>query len=104
MENYHKILTWKLAKDAFSVASNVNRSTEDRWYCTKFLFRLNKDIIALNYEGTKFEMYFVIWSIILLIKDKYGTEKAYTELIRFYPDLDYTEIREAVESDLFVLT
>jgi len=104
MDEYYSILTWKLAKDAYLVASNINRSLEDRLYCIKFLFRLNKHLVALNYEGTKFEVYFTVWAIVSLVKQRYGTENAYEELIKFYPDLADTEIYDSIYAGLFDLT
>jgi len=104
MDDHHSILTWALAKDAILVASDIDRSLEDRLDCTKFLFRLNKNLVTLNYEGTKFEVYFTIWAIVSTVKQKYGTEKAYEELIKFYPDLASTEIYDSIYAGLFDLT
>lgn len=104
MDSYHAALIWHLAKNAYVIASDIQRSTDDRITCTKFLFKINKQTIALNYEGTKFELYYTIFSIVTLIKVQWGIDIAYEELIKFYPELDSPEIFAALNSDLFDLT
>lgn len=104
MDNYYAALIWNMAKDAYLVASNLSRSLEDRLACTKFLFMLNKYPITLNYEGNKFQIYYVIFSIVTLIKKGYGTELARQNLIAFYPELDQSWLYDAIDSDLFDLT
>ena len=104
MDDHISILTWALAKDAILVASDIDRSLEDRIDCTKFLFRLNKYPIALNYEGNEFKVYYTIFAIITLIKERYGTEIARQNLIAYYPELDQPWIYDAIDSELFNLT
>lgn len=104
MDSYYAALIWKLAKNAYIIASDIQRSKEDRLTSTKFLLKINNQTIALNYEGTKFELYYTIFSIIALIREQYGTDIAHQELIKFYPELDSPEIFAALNSDLFDLT
>ena len=104
MNKYYSLLIWKMTKDAYLIASNLSRNLEDRITCTKFLFRLNKYPIALNYEGNEFQIYYTIFSIIVLIKEKYGTEIARQNLIAYYPELDQPWLYDAIDSDIFDLT
>jgi len=93
-----------MTKDAYMVASDINRSTEDRISCIKFLFRLNKKIMALNYEGNYFEIYYTVFVLVALIRRSYGTVVAYSNLIRFYPELDHPWVFDALNSKMFDLT
>ena len=104
MKDEYAIKIWELTYTANVTASNINCSFTDRLYCTKFLFKLNKEILALNYEGNKFEIYYTVYFIVALIKIKHGTEMAYKNLIAFYPELDQPWMQEAIDSELFDLT
>ena len=104
MNDYYLSVVWKMTKDAYLVSSNINRSTEDRLSCIKFLFKLNKRKMALNYEGNKFEIYYTVYIIVALIKKKEGALVAYSNLTRFYPELAQPYIFDALNSQMFDLT